>query len=53
MIAAALFIITLAHYGRTAINYLETIDNKVSIMWVDFAKRNPDAVNQLEIIRGR
>lgn len=42
-------IITLISYGSRTINYLRGIDNKVTIMWADFALRNPSAALKLNV----
>lgn len=48
-----LLIFTLARYANEVVGHLKSVDNKVTIMWIDFAKKNPEAARQLQLLEGK
>lgn len=53
IVGILVLVLTLANYSSQIIHYLKSVDNKVSIMWVDYAATHPEAAQQLAIIEGR
>lgn len=48
-----LLILTIASYANKTLNYVKSIDNKVTIMWIDFAKTHPEAARELLALENR
>jgi hypothetical protein len=52
LIAAASLLFTLIGYGSQALNYLKDINNKVSVMWVQFSLDHPDKAREFHSVFG-
>jgi hypothetical protein len=53
IVGIIILILTLTKYSTDVIHYLKSVDNKVSIMWLEFSKTHPEAKAQLDVLEGK
>ena len=53
IVSAVALLITLINYGSQAITYLKDINNKVSVLWIQFALDHPDKAKDFDSVFGK